>query len=139
MEDGAGGDAVDEDTVGDEGAGDVLGGGDEGGLGGHVAEVPAELPAVDGGDVDDAAPLLLAHVGNDEAHEGVAAEDVEVEDVLELVHGEFGGVGADIAAADVVDEDVDGAQLVDDLLVQGCGCSMSDTSATMPTASTPSA
>ena len=68
------------------------------------------------GDVDDAAPLLLAHVGDDCAHELKAAEEVEVEGCLEVFEGEVGDVLAGAGAAGVVDEDVDGAESVNDRL-----------------------
>ena len=107
------------DAVGDEAEGGVLGGGDEGGLGCHVGEVAAVFPAVDGGDVDDAAPLLGAHVGDDFAHELVAAEEVEVEGCLEVFEGEVGDWLAGAGAAGVVDENVYGADAVDDGLIEG--------------------
>ena len=116
MGDGAGGDAVDEDAVCYEADGGVLGGADEGGLCCHVGEVAAVFSAVDGGDVDDAAPLLLAHVGDDCAHELKAAEEVEVEGCLEVFEVEVGDVLAGAGAAGVVDEDVDGAESVNDRL-----------------------
>ena len=61
-------------------------------------------------DVGNPAPTLLLHVRNDQPHQFVAAEQVQIERSGEVFHGRSSYVFTRLRAADVVDQNVDGPE-----------------------------
>ena len=111
-------DRVDRHSAARERKSRVLRLGDHRRLGGHVADVAAVLATVDRGDIDDPSPALLLHMGQGEARQFVAAEQVEVEDRAVAVERRIRQVRRARRAASVVHQDVNRAEAVHRLLVE---------------------
>ena len=88
----------------------------QGGLGGAVSgEAPAGQPSHGGTDVDDvAATGVFEHQGNRGHRQGVCGQHVEAEGVAHVLDA-GGEQGVGHAAADIVDDDVEPAELLDGL------------------------
>ena len=114
-----GGDGVDGDAAGGELACQGLGEADEAGFGGGVVGLAGGADFADnGGDVDDATGAGFHHGRDDSLGEQEGAGEVGAEDVIEVgeLHAEGESVFGD---AGVVDEDVDGAEVGEDLFGGG--------------------
>src|SRR5262249_53814697 len=120
----SGRDAVDADAFRPELLRERFGDVEERGFGGAVVdhEPVGVEEGVDGGDVDDRAAALVEHRGDGGACSAQGGEEGQLEGCLEFVVADAeGSVQAQLDAADVVDEDVDPAVLLDGRGDEACG------------------